>query len=535
GELRLEGVTVAYNHARTAGGGVVSASEATTIVHNTLVATNQAIVSSPDLAGTFSSSSFNLVGDATGSEGLEHGVAGNQLGTFASPIDPKILGLADNLGRTRTHALLPSSPAIDAGDITGIGTIDQRGIARAQDGNSDGSHRWDVGAYELGTFMPTLDTITNPVAIDEDSSEQSISLNGLTAGGDDNQPLLVEAQSDNSELVTNLTVTYTSPHATGNISYLPGKDRNGLAVITVAVSDAGLDGIIGNVDDLRFSRSFTVAVTPVNDDPVAHPVTLRPAENSPFEKDKAHGLAALTDDVDNDTLTFSLANPPDHGQLVLNEDGSYRYTPNANFNRTDSFGYRAHDGQVASDIATVTLTIDTEYAWYNFEEPRDVNHDDLVTPLDVLWIINAINNMGSHELAKSRNEGVVAPYFDVNRDRHATPLDALWIINYLNQQPAGEGEQASATWNHAWVPESQTNNSTTQTRRLGQANHSVAGATGATDQPTLDNTPYTEHVDQTFHQLGERDLGALATNRGLGDDQTDWWDFLEEEMSPSAG
>ncbi|MCP3694345.1 MAG: hypothetical protein GY917_19220, partial [Planctomycetaceae bacterium] len=192
----------------------------------------------------------------------------------------------------------------------------------------------------------------------------------------------------------------------------------------------------------------------------------------------------------------------------------------------DSFQYQAHDGTSASNIATVTLEIDTDYAWYNFEEPRDVNHDNLVTPLDVLWIINAINNMGSHELAKSRDEGVVAPYFDVNRDRHATPLDALWIINYLNQQPAGEGEQASTTWNPAWAPESQTSNSPTPTNRLDHADHSLTGSLDAPNHPTLDNRSYTQRVDNTFHQLGERDLETLTSNRGLGDDQTDWWDFL---------
>ncbi|NEU06753.1 hypothetical protein GZH53_00350, partial [Flavihumibacter sp. R14] len=38
-------------------------------------------------------------------------------------------------------------------------------------------------------------------------------------------------------------------------------------------------------------------------------------------------------------------------------DGSFTYTPNANFNGTDSFTYKVSDGTLESNIATVTLTV----------------------------------------------------------------------------------------------------------------------------------------------------------------------------------
>ncbi len=60
--------------------------------------------------------------------------------------------LANNGGSTKTHALVPGSPAIDA--VTD-GTcpppiIDQRGVTRPQDGNRDGGLACDIGAYEVG-------------------------------------------------------------------------------------------------------------------------------------------------------------------------------------------------------------------------------------------------------------------------------------------------------------------------------------------------------------------------------------------------
>ena len=48
---------------------------------------------------------------------------------------------------------------------------------------------------------------------------------------------------------------------------------------------------------------------------------------------------------------------PTHGTLTLNADGSFTYTPALNFNGTDSFTYKANDGTVDSNTATVTITV----------------------------------------------------------------------------------------------------------------------------------------------------------------------------------
>ena len=71
--------------------------------------------------------------------------------TPAAPLDPTdlintdpLLGpLADNGGPTLTQALLPGSPAIDAGTAVSGVTTDQRGVPRPQ-GNAP-----DIGAFEV--------------------------------------------------------------------------------------------------------------------------------------------------------------------------------------------------------------------------------------------------------------------------------------------------------------------------------------------------------------------------------------------------
>ena len=63
--------------------------------------------------------------------------------------NPLLGPLQNNGGPTLTHALLPGSPAIDAGDNSVCPTTDQRGVTRPQDGNGDGIAVCDIGAFEF--------------------------------------------------------------------------------------------------------------------------------------------------------------------------------------------------------------------------------------------------------------------------------------------------------------------------------------------------------------------------------------------------
>jgi large repetitive protein len=44
--------------------------------------------------------------------------------------------------------------------------------------------------------------------------------------------------------------------------------------------------------------------------------------------------------------------------VTVHADGTFSYTPNADFNGTDSFTYKANDGALDSNVATVSLTVD---------------------------------------------------------------------------------------------------------------------------------------------------------------------------------
>ncbi len=136
------------------GGGISSLSGGT--IKNTIIAGNsvdtQLVEVSRDVYGFFNTtdSSFNLIGDGTGSN-FTNGVNGNIVGTSTNPIDPLLGPLQDNGGPTFTHALLPGSPAINAGNNANIPagiTTDQRGEPRIVGGIVD------IGAFEAAPPAP---------------------------------------------------------------------------------------------------------------------------------------------------------------------------------------------------------------------------------------------------------------------------------------------------------------------------------------------------------------------------------------------
>lgn len=97
------------------------------------------------------------------------------------------------------------------------------------------------------------------------------------------------------------------------------------------------------------------SVTPLPRDPTAA------ADAFTLDEDEslASGASVLVNDADpkGQSLTAVLATAPAHGELTLNPDGTFSYTPAANFFGEDSFVYRATNGLFESPATVVTLTV----------------------------------------------------------------------------------------------------------------------------------------------------------------------------------
>jgi predicted outer membrane repeat protein len=132
----------------------------TIVAGNTFSATAGAPVVPSDVAGPVDPFSIsNLIGDGTGLTGISNGTGGNQIGTDAAPINPGVGPLQNNGGPTLTMALLPGSPALDAGSGEATKDTDQRAVARV--------NVTDIGAYQATAsklMVTTTSTATAGVA-----------------------------------------------------------------------------------------------------------------------------------------------------------------------------------------------------------------------------------------------------------------------------------------------------------------------------------------------------------------------------------
>jgi hypothetical protein len=142
------------------------------ILENTIVAGNNSsgfLAAHPEVytmpGGFITSGGYNLVGDSSGiTWAAGSPTSGDQLGTPANAIDPRLGPLQDNGGLTPTLALLAGSPAIDAGSSHWL--VDQRGYARPVDlndalyPNASGGNGADIGAFELDNLPgPTVSNL----------------------------------------------------------------------------------------------------------------------------------------------------------------------------------------------------------------------------------------------------------------------------------------------------------------------------------------------------------------------------------------
>lgn len=206
-----------------------------------------------------------------------------------------------------------------------------------------------AGASAEATVSITVDPVNDePTAendaytIDEDGSLSttlpSILGNDSDPDGDTLTPI-VESGPVNGTVVLN---------ADGTFTYTPNADFNGVDGFSYFVNDGTSDSDVATV---------TISINSLNDLPAAVNDEYTLEEDVPLAIDVASGVLANDSDLEGDALSAIMVAPPVNGTVALNADGSFTYTPNANFNGTDGFSYLADDGQGQSLVATVTLQV----------------------------------------------------------------------------------------------------------------------------------------------------------------------------------
>ena len=151
---------------------------------------------------------------------------------------------------------------------------------------------------------PTLDPFLS-FTINENAGTQTVNLSGISSGASNEvQTLTVTATSANPALIPNPTISYTSPNATGTLTFTPTANAFGSATITVTVNDGGASNNV-------VSRAFTVTVNPVNQPPTLDAIgNLTINENAGAQTVNLSGITSgASNEVQTLTVTATSANP----------------------------------------------------------------------------------------------------------------------------------------------------------------------------------------------------------------------------------
>jgi subtilisin-like proprotein convertase family protein len=137
----------------------------------------------------------------------------------------------------------------------------------------------------------------------------------------------------------------------GTLAYVPDPGFSGTDTFRYVAHDA---------DTSSAPAVVTIDVGPApNTAPTAGDDAYRTSYGTPLRVETP-GVLGNDEDAEHDAATAAVVHDVAHGELVLEGNGAFTYTPDAGFSGTDAFTYRAHDGELASDAATVVLTVDAE-------------------------------------------------------------------------------------------------------------------------------------------------------------------------------
>ncbi|MBW4488318.1 MAG: tandem-95 repeat protein [Trichocoleus desertorum ATA4-8-CV12] len=289
----------------------------------------------------------------------------NRLGVNTVPVVSNQAVTTNEDGAVTINGLLNASDS--NGDAIAIASVDQPAngtVTINDDGtlsytpnlnfNGSESFTYTVADPYGGTAIATVDVLVNPLPDPPIATNDSISATEdlpLTIGRD----LLLgnDIEPDGQDL---MIIGFTQPtngsvegNGDGTYRYIPNAHFNGTDSFTYTITD-GLDG--------SASATVTIAVEAVNDIAIARADAFTTDEDTSLSFAEASLLANDTD-VEDGLPTILSFTQPTSGSLARDDDGTYLYTPDPNFNGSDSFTYTVTDSNGGTAVASVTLLVNS--------------------------------------------------------------------------------------------------------------------------------------------------------------------------------
>ncbi|MBZ9630618.1 tandem-95 repeat protein [Salegentibacter sp. LM13S] len=195
--------------------------------------------------------------------------------------------------------------------------------------------------------------------------------------------LLNDNDPDGDNLTAHLRLTVANGDfsfaSNGSFTYEPDPGFAGVDVFTYEAYDG---------EEFSGEVTVTITVNSVNSAPLADD------DNYTTNQDEilnisSPGVLGNDEDADGDPLTAILVDGSQNGTLDFNSDGSFSYEPAPGFSGVDTFTYNANDGEVNSNTAIVTITINSidpnapEIDCVNHEVFLDANGQATLDPEDI--------------------------------------------------------------------------------------------------------------------------------------------------------
>lgn len=171
----------------------------------------------------------------------------------------------------------------------------------------------------------------------------AVAVNGST------QKLKVELVGSSPILSDFANLTGNTAYLRATIPFTANSTSTTLTFTDQSASTNGIDMILDNV-------TVTLGTSAPNAVPVANGNSYTTDANVVLTVPAA-GVLTNDTDADSDPLTAVLVTGPTNGTLTLNPNGGFTYTPNTGYTGSDSFTYKANDGEADSNVATVSITV----------------------------------------------------------------------------------------------------------------------------------------------------------------------------------
>ncbi len=261
------------------------------------------------------------------------------------------------------------------------------------------------------------------------NEDDSISGNLLDFTNDPEESNLIFSLLSESQ---NGTIAFNSD---GTFQYNPNINYYGNDAISVEVCDS---------ENACNVATFVFQILPLNDAPQNQNAQLTLLEDTAIQG----SLSSLVNDADEETITFTVVENPQHGTFVIHSNDEFTYAPSAQFFGQDSVFFAACDGDASCDSSCIVFTIsliNDAPVVYNEEQQVLMNESasGSVSANDI--------DFDEDELIYSVLNNETGGYFQLNNDGSflftpATDTTGLFTVTYSACDPSGLCDTGSITF-----------------------------------------------------------------------------------------